>query len=40
LDQDKTQSQQIGDDGRAAFKYDSDSKNVIVAYSSGTGVLK
>ncbi|XP_052245421.1 uncharacterized protein LOC127854430 isoform X2 [Dreissena polymorpha] len=38
LDENKDQSQQIGDSGRAAFKYDGD--HVVVAYTSGTGVLK
>ncbi|XP_052812123.1 uncharacterized protein LOC128239529 [Mya arenaria] len=40
LDQNKKQSQQIGDSGRAAFQYDADAGNVVVAYTAGTGVLK
>ncbi|KAH3719282.1 hypothetical protein DPMN_062113 [Dreissena polymorpha] len=38
LDQAKEQAQQIGDYGRTDFEYDGN--NVVVAYSSGSGVLK
>ncbi|KAH3719281.1 hypothetical protein DPMN_062112 [Dreissena polymorpha] len=38
LDENKAQSQQIGDAGRTSFNYDGD--HVVVAYTSGEGVLK
>lgn len=38
--QDKSEQQQIGDASRAAFKYDDSAGNVIVAYTSGSGVLR
>lgn len=38
--QDKSEQQQIGDASKAAFKWDDDGGNVIVAYTSGKGVLR
>ncbi|XP_045169768.2 uncharacterized protein LOC123532407 isoform X2 [Mercenaria mercenaria] len=38
--QDKSEQQQIGDASKAAFKWDDEQNNVIVAYTSGHGVLR
>ncbi|KAL4222528.1 hypothetical protein ACF0H5_018567 [Mactra antiquata] len=40
INEDKSEQQQIGDSSNAAFKYDDSSNNVIVAYTSGHGVLR
>jgi len=40
LDSDKSESQSIGDSGRAQFKWDDDKQTVSVAYTAGTGVLR